>query len=315
MTDARVANGANGANGASRAPTGSIYDIGYRRYDGQRLGRGHAIRSLFFHSLRSSFGVGRGGRAKIAPIILGILALLPSVAIVAALTLFAQFGGGSQFSDQVPIRYDTYAGTISTIVVLFCAAQAPELFGRDQRHGVLALYFARALRRSDYALARIGGFVAGLLILELLPQLVLFLGRILLTADIPKAVGDDLGFAGPVLAQSALSAALLGGLAMTVSAFTPRRAYAVAGIIALFIIPNVVAGVVTALGSSTIGTWLVLTSPTTVLDGTNAFLFDTRLDTDFFFIDLPDWAFLAAAAAGIVGSIAITLRRFARITA
>jgi hypothetical protein len=102
---------------------------------------------------------------------------------------------------------------------------------------------------------------------------------------------------------------------MAVSAFTPRRAYAVAGIIALFIIPNVVAGVVVGLGSSAIGTWLSLLSPTTVLDGTNAFLFGTRLDTDFFFLDLPEWAFVAAALAGIAGSIGITVRRFARITA
>jgi ABC-2 type transport system permease protein len=300
-------------------PTGSIYDIGYRRYEGPRLGRANAIRSLFFHSLRSSFGLGRGGRAKIAPVILGILALLPAVLIVGALTLFAQFaageGVGDEFATEVPVRYDTYAGTISTIVILFCAAQAPELFGRDQRHGVLALYFARALRRSDYALARIGGFIAALLLLELVPQVVLFLGRVLLSPDIPAGIREDLPSFGPVLAQSILSAALLGGLAMTVSAFTPRRAYAVAGIIALFIIPNVVAGVVVGLGSSAIGTWLSLLSPTTVLDGTNAFLFGTRLDTDFFFLDLPEWAFLAAALAGIAGSIGITVRRFARITA
>jgi len=299
-------------------PAGSIYDIGYRRYEGTRLGRGHAIRSLFFHSLRSSFGLGRGGRAKVAPVILGILALLPAVAIVAALTLFAQFAGaaggeGSEFNDQVPIRFETYAGTISTIVVLFCAAQAPELFGRDQRHGVLALYFARALRRSDYVLARIGGFMAALLILELLPQVILFLGRVLLTTDIPKAIGEDLPSVGPVLAQSALAAGLMGGVSMVVSAFTPRRAYAVAGIIALFTIPNVVAGIVVGLGSSTIGTWLTLISPTSILDGTNAFLFDTRLDSDFFFVDLPGIAFVAAALVGIAGSVAITLRRFARI--
>ena len=35
--------------------------------------------------------------------------------------------------------------------MLFCAAQAPELFGRDQRYAVLPLYFSRALTRSDYA--------------------------------------------------------------------------------------------------------------------------------------------------------------------
>lgn len=306
MTDASTAR--TTANGG---PTGSIYDIGYQRYQGARLGRGHAIRSLFAHSFRTAFGIGRGGRAKIAPFILGAIALLPAVAFVGAMALFSQFGVGGRFVNQSPIRYDTYAGSISTIVVIFCAAQAPELLGRDQRHGVLSLYFARALRRSDYAFARIGGFVASLLVIELLPQLVLFVGRVLLNSDIPKAIGDDLPSVPPVLAQSALSAALLGGLSITVSAFTPRRAYAVAGVIALFTIPNVVAGVVTGLGSSTIGTWLVLLSPTSVLEGTNWFLFDKP----FSFFDLPDVAFFAAAAVGIVGSIGITVRRHARISA
>lgn len=315
MTDATSPVAANATPTTAAGPAGSIYDIGYRRYEGPRLGRGHAVRSLYVHSLRTTFGIGRGGRSKIAPVILGILALLPAVAFVGAMALFSEFGVGSRFVNQSPIRYDTYGGAISTIVILFCAAQAPELFGRDQRHGVLALYFARALRRSDYAFARIGGFMTALVILELLPQLVLFLGRILLTPDIFQAIRDDLPSVGPVLAQTALSAGLLGGIAMAISAFTPRRAYAVAGIIAVFLIPNIVAGIVVGLGSSTIGTWLTLMSPTAVLDGTNALLFDTPLDTDFFFVDLPEVAYLAAAAVGIVGSIAITVRRFTRITA
>ena len=296
-------------------PTGSIYDIGYRRYEGPRLGRGHAVRSLFIHSLRSAFGIGRSGRAKVAPIILGALALLPAIAIVGALTLVAQFGVGNRFATQAPIRYDTYFATISTIIVLFCAAQAPELFGRDQRHGVLALYFARALRRSDYALARIGGLVAALLILELTPNLLLFLGRVLLSPDIPAAVADDLPSFVPVIGQAVLAAGLLGGLSMAVSAFSPRRAYATAGIIALFTIPNIVAGIVAGLGSSAIATWLVLLSPTSVLDGTNAILFGKALGSDFFFVDLPNWAYIVAAIVGIAGSLAITVRRFARIAA
>ena len=298
---------------AAAAPTGSIYDIGYRRYEGPRLGRGHAVRSLFIHSLRSAFGIGRGGRAKIAPIILGGMALLPAIAIVGAMTMVAQFGVGERFANQAPIRYETYFGTISTLIVLFCAAQAPELFGRDQRNGVIALYFARALRRSDYSLARVAGFAAALLIIQLLPQLLLFLGRVLLSPDIPGAVGEDLPSFPPVLAQSGLAAGLLGGLSMAISAFTPRRAYATAGIIALFTIPNIVAGTVLGLGSSVIGTWLLLLSPTAVLDGTNSILFGAPFGSDFFFIDLPDIAWIAAAIAGIVGAIAITVRRFARI--
>ena len=49
-------------------------------------------------------------------------------------------------------------GVIAVFVMLFCAAQAPELFGRDQRYGVLPLYFSRALARTDYAIARPEGW-------------------------------------------------------------------------------------------------------------------------------------------------------------
>lgn len=297
------------------SPTGSIYDIGYRGYEGPRLGRGHAVRSLFGHSLRTAFGIGRGGRAKVAPFLFGGLALLPAVAIVGVLTLALRFGSGDQISDLSPIRYDTYFSTISPLIVLFCAAQAPELFGRDQRHGVLSLYFARALRRSDYAFARIGGFVAALFIVMLLPQLVLFFGRALLSPDIVAAVRHDLASVPPILGQGLLSAALLGCLAMAISAFTPRRAYATAGIVAAFMIPGIIASVISGLGSSSIGDWLTLTSPTSVLDGTNAVLFNVDFGGEFFFVQLPDIAYFAAAFAGVVGAVGITVRRFARISA
>ncbi|HET9521387.1 MAG TPA: hypothetical protein VFO73_10105 [Candidatus Limnocylindrales bacterium] len=298
-------------------PTGSIYDLGYRGYEGARLGRAHAVRSMFLHSLRSTYGIGRGARAKIAPLALGAMAVVPAVAFVGILALAARFGesAAEMLEEGTAFGYATYFGTMGTFVVLFCAAQAPELFGRDQRHGILSLYFARALRRSDYTLARIAGFVAALLILQLFPQTVLFLGRVLLAPDVAKAVGDDLPSIPPILIQGLLSSLLLGGLSMAISAFTPRRAYATAGIIALFVIPNIVASVVAGIGSSDIGNLLFLLSPTSVLDGTNAALFGTELGSEFFFIDLPDWAFFASAAAGIVGSIVITLRRFERITA
>ena len=50
--------------------------------------------------------------------------------------------------------------------MLFRAAQAPELFGRDQRYGVLPLYFSRVLTRVDYALARTGGLFIAILIMS-----------------------------------------------------------------------------------------------------------------------------------------------------
>ena len=302
---------------AAESPTGSIYDLGYRGYDGPRLGRAHAIRSLFTHSLRSTYGLGRGSRAKLAPFILLTIAVLPSIAIVAFLVLAARFGGdvSDALSAASPIRYDTIFSMLSggAILWLFCAAQAPELYGRDQRHGILSLYFARALLRTDYALARILGFVAAVLVLMLVPQLVLFLGRVLLSADVVAGFQRDLPSIPPILAQSVLVALLAGGLAMVVSAYTPRRAYAVAGIIALFIIPGIIAGVVTGLGSSTIGDWLTLISPGTVLERTNAFLFGVKAEGEFF-VQVPAAVYFAVAAVGIVGSFAICIRRFQQIS-
>ena len=261
--------------------------------------------------------MGRSTRAKLAPLLLLVFAILPAVSIIAALVLVGRFGG--EISEIVgansPIRYDTMFSVLSgaAIVALFCAAQAPELFGRDQRHGILSLYFARALRRTDYTLARILGFVAALLVLFLLPQLVLFLGRVLLATDVVDAFQKDLASVPPVLGQSVLASLVYGGLAMTVSAYTPRRAYAVAGIIALFTIPGLITDVLTSLGSSTIGDVLALVSPGFVLAQTNATLFGTESLEDPLFGGFPAWVYFAAVAATIVATFAICIRRFRTI--
>ena len=46
-------------------PSGAIHDIGYRRYEGPRLGASYIRRSLFLETLRGSFGLGRSARSKI----------------------------------------------------------------------------------------------------------------------------------------------------------------------------------------------------------------------------------------------------------
>src|SRR5215475_5024230 len=122
--------------------TGSIYDLGYRRYEGPRLGRGYAIRALALDSLRTAYGIGHGARAKIAPIVFGAIAVLPAIITVGFLALASRLGARDQLEGASPISYDTYYSSISSVIALFCAAQAPELFSRDQRHGVIALYFA-----------------------------------------------------------------------------------------------------------------------------------------------------------------------------
>ncbi|MBA2720788.1 MAG: hypothetical protein H0U52_16340 [Chloroflexi bacterium] len=293
--------------------SGNIYDLGYRRYEGPRLGRAHAIRSLVSHSFRTTFGIGRSGRAKIAPVTFGAMALLPAVLIVGVLAIVARLGIDDDIGEIGLVGFSSYFGAISAIIALFCAAQAPELFGRDQRHGVLPLYFARALRRSDYALARLAGFCLALLVLLLLPMTILFLGRVLLSTDVAVGFTRNLPSLPPVLAQALTIAGLLGGMSMAISAYTPRRAYATAGIIALFVLPGIVSSIIIELGSGTIGNLLVLLSPSSVIDGTNGLFFGLDPESGLFFFDLPHWTFLVSAVALVVVFVILIVRRFARI--
>ncbi|HET9613634.1 MAG TPA: hypothetical protein VFP22_02380, partial [Candidatus Limnocylindrales bacterium] len=107
---------------------------------------------------------------------------------------------------------------------------------------------------------------------------------------------------------------LFGSIAMAVSAYTPRRAYAVAAAIAQFVVPGLVAQVAIGLGSGPLGTWLVLLSPGTILDGTSAFLFGKDLPEQLFFFDLPLWTFMASAIGISLVAAAIVVRRFLRMT-
>jgi ABC-2 type transport system permease protein len=295
--------------------TGSIYDLGYRRYEGARLGRPHAIRALLIHSLKVAYGIGRGGRAKLAPIILGGFAVIPAVIGVGIIALARQLGEGSRIVEEAnPIRHDTYFSVILVPVSLFTAIQAPEIVGRDQRYSLLSLYFARALRRVDYSLARYLGMVLAMLIFLLLPQLIIFGGLVLSAADVGKELGTELGLVAPTVAQAVIASALLAGLATVISAFTPRRLYATVGIIVLLAVTPIVTSLLVELGTPDLARILVLASPSDVLDATNAFFFGRASSSDAVTnAALPGIAYVGAAAAITAVAVGILVRRFQRI--
>jgi ABC-2 type transport system permease protein len=305
------------ASRAASSATGSIYDLGYRKYDGPRLGRPHAVRALFAHSLRVSYGIGRGGRAKIAPIVLGGIAIIPAIVGIGVLALARQMGApGGVVEDASPIQHDTYFGIISTLVMLFCAAQVPEVLGRDQRYNLLSLYFSRALRREDYAVARLAGVVAAILVFVLLPQAIIFLGLVLSAPDVAAEFGDELAFVPPILAQGALISVLLGSVSAAIASFTPRRLYATTAIIVVLAVVPVVGGILVRLDAPALARFVALASPMDILEATNAILFDTNSSSDVVFrADLPDLAYFAAAAVISAAAIAILIRRFRKIAA
>ncbi len=295
---------------------GSIYDLGYRNYEGPRLGRPHAIRALFAQTLKVCYGIGRGGRAKLAPFILLAFATIPAIVAVGAFALIRQVGGGQFAEEASPVRHDTYYEIVATLVTLFCAVQAPEALGRDQRHQLLSLYFSRALRRSDYALARFAGIAAAILVFVLIPQLVIFFGLVLSADDVAAEFGREAEFLPGIFGQALVLAGLLGGLSAVVSAYTPRRVYATTAVIVVLSVTVVVSRVLIDLGARSLATVLALLSPVDLLSATNALWFGSRPESRVVFMaDLPLEAFLAAAVVIVAACVGILVRRYERIAA
>ncbi len=296
-------------------PSGNIYDLGYQGYDGPRLGRSTVAFGLLRRSLAESYGIGRGGRAKVAPFLLLALAVLPAILAVGITALAAQTGNRELVAEASPIRHETYQGLTSALVMLFCAAQAPELFGRDQRYGVLPLYFSRVLTRADYALARTGGLFLAVLVVTLVPQVVLSLGALLSAADPLAGLADDAADIPRYVAVAVLSSGLLAGISSVSAAWTPRRAYATATIIAVFIVPPIIVGLISELAAGDLARILVVLSPGDVVDGLNAAIFGTIPDSPAVSAaNLPEIAYVVAAVVGTVGALAIILRRYLTVT-
>jgi ABC-2 type transport system permease protein len=295
---------------------GNIYDLGYRGYDGPRLGRGRVTLGLLRSTLASAYGIGRGGRAKIAPFGLLVLEVLPALLAVGITALAAQAGAGGALDEASPIQHASYQGLTGTILTLFLAAQAPELFGRDQRYGVLPLYFSRLLTRVDYTLARVGGLVVAVFVLSILPHLVLTLGAVFAAGDPLTGLREEAPDIPRYLAVTVQSSLLLALVAAVIAAWTPRRAYATAGIIAAFLIPSVLTVLITELAVSDVARVVVLVSPADLVDGFNAAIFGTIPDGPAVSnADLPGWAYVLASLVWIVVLLGVVIRRYQRLSA
>jgi ABC-2 type transport system permease protein len=227
---------ADSAAGLPAAPSGAIHDIGYRHYDGPRLGRGYATRTLYSDSLRGAFGLGRSGRSKVLPMILLGVACLPAliVSVVASLT------GATELS----VRYADYTSNIAAVVAIYVASAAPQLLSRDLRFRTVTLYFSRPLRRTDYVLAKFAAMASAVFLLLAVPLTLLYAGGLLLKLPFGAQTRGWLG----ALLGAVLYALLLAGIGLVLAAVTPRRGIGVATIITVLLVAGAVQGVLQAVG-------------------------------------------------------------------
>ncbi|MGF1431438.1 ABC transporter permease [Kitasatospora sp. LaBMicrA B282] len=250
------------AAGAATAATtqGVIHDIGYRGYQGPRLGRGYATRSLFVQSLRAAFGLGRSARAKVLPMLMLAAVTLPA-AVLVAITIM-------ESRTELATDYPRYlAGVGLLFVEIFTAAQAPVLLSRDLRHATVPLYFSRPITRADYVRAKAAALVVALLVVTVLPLLVLYLGALLGGLDPARNTEH---FAIGLLA-ALLYSVVFAAVGLVIAAATPRRGFGVAAIMGVLVVSGLVANIVVALtqGAHQVGTdnssWAYLLAPDEVV--------------------------------------------------
>jgi ABC-2 type transport system permease protein len=256
-----------------RSAGGVIHDRGYRHYDGERLGRLQIVRALGWHSFRSAFGIGRGPKAKIVPVIAFVALCLPAVINTVGLAR-----GGSPV-----VSYGTYTFALRVVVMtIFVAVAAPELVSRDLRSRVLPLYFSRPLRRGDYPLAKYAAFTLACLAMVEIPLLLLYLGSLATGGGGVPVLTQTRELAGG-LAVGLMWAVLLAAIGLAIASLSARRAYATGAVAIFFFLTWTLAMIVSQITGRTAGALVSahasagarlagLLSPFSVIDGIRQWL-------------------------------------------
>jgi ABC-2 type transport system permease protein len=280
---------------------GVIHDIGYQRYTGARLGRRHIVLALYVHSLRAAFGLGRSVKAKIFP---GIVVGLGFVVAVVAVAIRTQTG-------EVVLTYLQSTDHLEIPVVLFLAVVAPELVCRDLRSRVLPLYFSRPVRRTDYALAKLAATISAVWLLLAGPLLLLFLGGVFAqTGGVSGAWHEFTDFLGG-LGYAAITAIVLGAVAVPLASLTSRRAVAAVIVVVAFIVTTPVLGVLEAVGGTTVQQLAPLINPVTMLIGLESWIYRNNE------LEIGGYGplYLVAALVLVGGCVALLVVRYRKVVA
>jgi len=219
-------------------PVGAVYDRGYRPYEGRRGGRRAATFALYRTSLRRAIGLRRPWRQKVAPAVLLAIAVMPAVVNVGIGYLTRDTPAeGFEF-----ITYREYLG-VSSALLLFVALVAPDIVCPDRRQRVLPLIFARPLIGRDYALAKIGAIFTCVFAFSVLPQALLYAGKMLVS----KGALDYFRHNTAVLWQVPVAAALLAlfyaVLGVAVASLSGRRIVAGATTLGITLVSSTVSAV------------------------------------------------------------------------
>jgi ABC-2 type transport system permease protein len=201
-----------------------ILDRGYRKYDGDRSGVSGAVKSVVWHTTRSILGLGRKGRHKVFPIIVAVVAFIPSLAFMSIAVLFGELG------EEVRPDYWEFFGFSFMAALVFTAFVSPEAIVRDRRDGMFSLYMSTPLTKPTYLLAKAIAVVGTLWLIVGAPVIMAFIGYT------SQGLGPDgfpawLGVAGRLLLAGLIISVVYTAISLAASSLTDRRAFASVAVI------------------------------------------------------------------------------------
>jgi ABC-2 type transport system permease protein len=287
---------------------GTIYDLGYKHYEGARHGRGYAFKTLFGHAFLTAFGIGRGDKARQLPVLVSMLVFMPAMIWVAV--------GGITGRPDV-INYAQHIQLASFFLALFAAGQAAEVLIGDRELGTLSLYLSRSIHTRDYALAKLCALGAAFFVLTFGPQFTMFLGKFLLSETPWALFKTEYVKLWPMAAGTFLISLFMTAVGMALASFATKRNVASALVIAFFIILPAVQGLAfQILRGSENQKYTVLINPFLDLGGLMLWLYDVQERRGGPFnravarADLPGETYLWVMLATIAVGIAIVMYRY-----
>jgi ABC-2 type transport system permease protein len=221
------------------AGQGAVYDRGYRPYEGPRGRRGAATFALYKASMRRALGIRRTWRQKVAPFTLLAIVTIPAIVNVG----IGYVTRDRFFSERIKIiTYREYVG-VSSALLLFVALVAPDVVCPDRRQHVLPLMFARPITGVDYVVAKFGAIATILFAFSFLPQVVLFVGNMLVSDSALDYFTGHLDILWKVPLAVALLAIYYAVVGLAIASLTDRRIVAGASVIGLFLVTSIASGI------------------------------------------------------------------------
>ena len=229
--------------------TGAVYDRGYRPYVGPRGGRREAAFAVWRLSVRRALGLRRSWRQKVFPWSLLAIATVPAVVFVGiAWALRNDTYDLQEFMTTDFLTYREYVG-VSMSLLLFVALSAPDILCPDRANRVLPLMFSRPLTGNDYVAAKLGALTFILFGFGFLPQVVLFVGRMLVSDGALDYFTDNAEVLWQVPVAVLLLAFYYAALGLALASLTDRRIVGGVALLGASLVTSVIVDIAQESGS------------------------------------------------------------------